>query len=133
MCLLTCLLIPGVLNNVCAQNSAIASSSDVAEDYSRLTQPEIAAAVKLTDEQNTLVQQLITERDTTKTAAEETARPEIVAASNKKLKARLKHDQQDGYHENRNGGEQDFIVPQIIFVKAQVACQSQGRTKLGNL
>ena len=94
MCLLTCLLIPGVLNNVCAQNSAIASSSDVAEDYSRLTQPEIAAAVKLTDEQNTLVQQLITERDTATAAAEETARPAIVAASNEKLKAVLSPDQQ---------------------------------------
>ena len=76
------------------QTSPASSSSVVAEDYSQLTKPEIAAAVKLTDEQKTSVQQLITERDTATAAAEETARPAIVAASNEKLKAVLTPDQQ---------------------------------------
>ena len=94
LCLLTVLILMRISNNAMGQTSPASSLSVTAEDYSRLTKPEIAAAMKLSDEQKTSVQQIITERDTASAAAEETARPAIGAASNEKLKSVLTADQQ---------------------------------------
>jgi len=94
---LICLILVGMHNDALAQASAAEATSNVAgitEDYSQLLKPEIAAAVKLTDDQTTTIQQLITERDTAIAAAEESARPAIIATSNEKLKAVLTSDQQ---------------------------------------
>ena len=94
LCLLISLMIIGCCGNASAQTSEASSSSVAIEDYSQLTKPEIAAAINLSDEQKALIQQLVTERDTATAAAEETARPAIVAASNEKLKSVLTPDQQ---------------------------------------
>ena len=94
LCLLTSLIIMGVSNNSQGQTSPASSSSVAIEDYSQLTKPAIAAAIQLSDEQKTSILQIITERDTASAAAEETARPAIVAASNDKLKSVLTPDQQ---------------------------------------
>jgi len=93
--LFTAFLITGASCRVQAQTATIAQASPiVAADYSQLTRPEIADAVKLTDEQKTSIQQLIAERDTATAAAEEAARPAIVSASNEQMKAVLTADQQ---------------------------------------
>lgn len=62
-------------------------------DFSQLSRADVSAAVQLTDDQKAAVQQSITERDTALAAAEVTARPEILATYNDKLKAVLTPDQ----------------------------------------
>jgi len=66
----------------------------MAADYSQLARPEVGASVNLTEAQRATIQQLIQERDAASAAAEETARPAIVAATNEKLKDVLTSDQQ---------------------------------------
>ena len=62
-------------------------------DFSQLSRAEVGSAVQLTDEQKAVVLQTIVERDAAVAAAEETARPEIIATYNAKLKASLTPDQ----------------------------------------
>ena len=78
--LLISLIITATCSKANAQTTKASTSPIVIEDYSQQTKPEIAAAIKLSDEQKTLIQQLITERDAATAAAEEIARPAIVAA-----------------------------------------------------
>jgi hypothetical protein len=92
--LLACLLTMGASSSAIAQNPSAVSPSEVTEDYNELAKPEIAAAVKLTDEQKTSIQQLITERDAAVAAANESARPAIITAANEKIKAVLTSEQQ---------------------------------------
>ena len=63
-------------------------------DFSSITKPDVAAAIKISPEQQSLITQLISERDTAVAAAEEAARPAIIAAANEKLQAVLNPDQQ---------------------------------------
>ena len=63
-------------------------------DFSSITKPDVAAAIKISPEQQTLITQISSERDAAVVAAEETARPAIIAAANEKLQAVLNPDQQ---------------------------------------
>ncbi len=63
-------------------------------DFSSITKPEVAAAIIISPEQQALITQIINERDTSVAAADEAARPAIIAAANEKLQAVLTADQQ---------------------------------------
>ena len=63
-------------------------------DFSSITKPEVAAAIIISPEQQALITQIINERDTSVAAADEAARPVIIAAANEKLQAVLTADQQ---------------------------------------
>ena len=54
-------------------------------DFSSITKPEVAAAIKISPEQQTLITQISTERDAAVAAAEEAARPAIVTAADAEL------------------------------------------------
>ncbi len=86
---LTC----SVTNYVFAQ-APPATPPTAAVDFSSITKPEVAAAIRILPEQQTLITQIISERDTAVAAAEEAARPAIIAAANEKLQAVLNADQQ---------------------------------------
>jgi len=93
--LVACLLTMVACSGATAQDPAAAVlPSEVLEAYNQLAKPEIAAAVKLTDEQQSSIQQLITERDVAVAAADESARPAIATAANEKIKAVLTSEQQ---------------------------------------
>jgi len=94
--LLTALVIVAGLDPVHAQPAQPVAGQPVvpSADYSQLTKVEIADSVKLTDAQRAVVTQLLVDRDAATAAAEESARPAIVAATNAKLKDVLTADQQ---------------------------------------
>ena len=86
----TLLLASGTVSH--AQTPATGAPAPPA-DFSQLSRAEVGSAVQLTDEQKAVVLQTIVERDAAVAAAEETARPEIIATYNAKLKASLTPDQ----------------------------------------
>ena len=90
MITVTLLLASGTVSH--AQTPATGAPAPPA-DFSQLSRAEVGSAVQLTDEQKAVVLQTIVERDAAVAAAEETARPEIIATYNAKLKASLTPDQ----------------------------------------
>jgi len=87
-------VIGGFSGTAIGQTVAPVETASAAVDYSAITKPEVAASLMLTPEQKALVSQIVSERDSTLTAAEEAARPAIVAAAGDKLQAVLTADQQ---------------------------------------
>ncbi len=87
-------VIGGFSGTAIGQTVAPAETASAAVDYSVITKPEVAASLMLTPEQKALLAQIVLERDSALTAAEEAARPAIVAAAGDKLQAVLTADQQ---------------------------------------
>lgn len=73
--------------------TAPAAAPTVAVDYSQLAKPEVAASLKLTEEQKASVGQIIAERDVALATADEPSKAVVVSAASEKLKALLTEDQ----------------------------------------
>ena len=76
--------IGGFSDTAIAQTATPAETPSVPVDYSAITKPEVAASLMLTPEQKALIAQIVAERDSALTAAEEAARPAIAAAAGRR-------------------------------------------------
>ncbi len=92
--LLLLLALTSSTNNCAVAQVPPATPPTTPVDFSSITKAEVAAAIKITPEQQTLITQISSERDAAVAAAEEAARPAIVATANEKLQAVLNADQQ---------------------------------------